>query len=459
MWYGKNQYNPVKIHTQFHTLNSSMAKLTATKCDTAKPNPHKDLIYSDDNCLKFRIRPSGNKTWRIDYTFKGERKSPTIGVYSKHATISTSNVNELLKHGQLTLSQARTIAKHWKDRRNAGHDPYAEWQLSLAEENEAMAIRQAVIEAESSLPTVNQVIDLFMQKIMNGKKSANNIHYRLSRLAYYIGEKKIRDISNNDIFIALDDIALGSREGKSAKQLAGEVLTQAKRVWKFAKARGFIEESCIAELTRADIDARPRKREVVLRIDEIVKLWRAISVGDQCKSDPVTIAALKLLILTGQRECEVCEARWSEMDLEKSVWNIPAERTKVKRVHLVHLAPLAVNTLKSLQYITGSSDFVFQSPLKPGQPIYGRSVYNALSTLFKRGLLKSITKCNVHDLRRTLITRLPDLGFDPFIGNKIANHVLPGVLGHYNHNSHEKDRKQALYRWAQLFEVDGSDVA
>lgn len=33
--------------------------------------------------------------------------------------------------------------------------------------------------------------------------------------------------------------------------------------------------------------------------------------------------------------------------------------------------------------------------------------------------------------RHTLITRLPDLGFEHFIGHNIANHVLPGVLEHY----------------------------
>jgi integrase len=433
-----------------------MAKLTATKCDTIKPNPDKDIILGDDDCLRFRVRPNGTKTWLIDYTFKGKRNNPKIGIYTKLATITSSDINALLKHGQLTLSQARTIAKNWKDRRNAGHDPYDEWKLFLANEKKSMLMRQAAIDAESSLPTVNEVIELFMKKMMNGKKSAEGVGYRLARLAKHIGETKIRDVTKNDIFSALDAIALGSREGKPAKQMSGEVLIQAKRVWKFAKSRGFIETSCIEELSRADIDARPNKREVVLRADEIVTLWRVINDGQQCKSDPVTIAALKILILTGQRECEVCGAKWSEMDLENAVWKIPAERTKTKRAHLVHLAPLAVYTLKSLQSITGASAFVFQSPLKPGQSIYGRSVYTALSTLFRRGVLSNITRCNVHDLRRTLITRLPDLGFEPFIGHKIANHVLPGVLGHYNHNSYEKDRMQALYQWAKQFESNES---
>jgi hypothetical protein len=42
------------------------------------------------------------------------------------------------------------------------------------------------------------------------------------------------------------------------------------------------------------------------------------------------------------------------------------------------------------------------------------------------------------DFRRTLITRLPDFGFEPFLGHKIANHVRSGVFAHYNHNTYEE---------------------
>jgi hypothetical protein len=67
----------------------------------------------------------------------------------------------------------------------------------------------------------------------------------------------------------------------------------------------------------------------------------------------------------------------------------------------------------------------------------------------------------LHDFRRTLITRLPDLGFEPFMGHKIANHVLSGVFAHYNHNSYEEQREAALKAWAARLEilVTGANVA
>jgi integrase len=162
---------------------------------------------------------------------------------------------------------------------------------------------------------------------------------------------------------------------------------------------------------------------------------------------------MKLLILTGQRESEVCEAKWTEFDMEAGLWRLPAERTKSGRAHLVHLAPQAVVILQSLKPITGKRRHVFASPKKEKQAIYGRSVNNALTTMFKVGKLPNVTPCHVHDFRRTLITRLPDLGFEPFLGHKIANHVLSGVFAHYNHNTYEEHRKTALKAWAAQIET------
>jgi integrase len=191
---------------------------------------------------------------------------------------------------------------------------------------------------------------------------------------------------------------------------------------------------------------------VTLRLDELVEVWRARGDLNRCEADPVTIAAMRLLILTGQRECEVTNAEWREFDLETRLWHIPAERTKSGRAHLVHLAPQAVTILETLKLITGHQKYVFASPLKKGQPIYGRSVNNALLSMFKRGRLPNVTQCHVHDFRRTLVSRLPDLGIESFIGHKIANHRLPGVLGIYNHAEYLPEREAALKTWAERIE-------
>lgn len=106
-----------------------------------------------------------------------------------------------------------------------------------------------------------------------------------------------------------------------------------------------------------------------------------------------------------------------------------------------------------MKKITGKAHHVFESPQQPGQALYGRAVNNALATLFARGALPNVTCCVVHDFRRRPVTRLPDLGFEPFIGRKIANHALPGVPAHNNHNTYEAQREVELKAWADRTEV------
>ena len=436
-----------------------MGRLAAVTCESAKPDPKRDRLLGDGDGLFLRVRPHGTKTWVIEYEFQGQRTKYTIGGYSRDGA-SGDSISSWLRHGQQSLTQARSIAGSWKAARRGGHDPAAEWEALLSHERGIESAKLAAVEAERKQPTVNDAVDSFMQKIMAGKKSASAIRYRLERLTAIIGDKKIRDVTRQDVIAALDTIAKGQREGQAAKQLTGEVLTQAKRLWRFAEEREWLAGSPIEKLTRATFDAKPRKRDVTLRLDELAVIWRTLDSRVLCKSDPVTIAAMKLLILTGQRESEVCEAEWTEFDMEAGLWRLPAERTKSGRAHLVHLAPQAVAILQSLKPVTGKMRHVFSSPKKAKQAIYGRSVNNALTTMFKVGKLPNVTPCHVHDFRRTLISRLPDLGFEPFLGHKIANHVLSGVFAHYNHNTYEEQRKTALLTWAARIEtlVTGANV-
>ena len=307
-----------------------MTKLTAMACEKAKSFQDKDRLLADGDGLSLRIRPNGTKTWIIEYVFDKKRRKYTIGQFSIQSAPGDS-LTDWLKVGQLTLAQARIIAVSWKASRRAGHDPIKEWHEALQEEIRVNDALKKAVELENALPTVKDVVDLFLKINIDGKRSENNIKYRLHRLCAYIGDKKIIDVSRQDVIFAIDSIGKGQKPGKSAKQLSGEVLIQAKRVWRFAKNRELVETSCIDELTRRDFDAKPKKRDVVLRFDELGVIWRTIDNPFLCKSDPVTLAAMKIIILTGQRASEVCNAEWAEFDLDAGMWRLPALRTKTNR--------------------------------------------------------------------------------------------------------------------------------
>ena len=423
-----------------------MAKLTDRACATTKPKPTGNILLGDGNGLWLVIHSGGTRSWMIDYLVKGQRRKLTIGNYDSKGGKS-QDLNGLLDGGTLSLAQARLIAAEWKQLRRAGRDP-------AAEREELKAAEQAKHEAELAQPTVAEATERFFQKNIVGKRSAHHVKYRLDRLSMSsLGNKKIRDVTRQNIIALLETIAEGQKEGKTAKLLAGEVLTTAKRLWRYAEAHEWVAQSCIAALQRKDFDAAYKPRQVRLRLDEIAVLWRALNDPLRCKADPVSIAAIKLIILTGQRESEVAEAEWAEFDLDTGSWYIPANRTKMERSHHVHLAPQATAILVALKRITGKSRFVFASPLKDNQPIWGRSLNNALATMFRLGHLQKVTPCHIHDLRRSLISGLPDLGFAAHIGHKIANHKLQGVFAIYNHAEYMNERKAALHLWAERIET------
>ena len=234
-----------------------MGKLAAVTCETAKRDSKRDRLLGDGDGLFLRVRPHGTKTWVIEYEFQGLRTKYTIGGYSRDGAPGES-IPEWLRYGQQSLTQARSIAGAWKAARRAGHDPVSEWEALLFKEREAEAATLAALEVERKQPTLSEAIETFMQKIVAGKKSAGHVQYRLDRLAAIIGTKKIREVTRQEVIAALDTIAKGQVEGKTAKQLSGEVLTAAKRLWRFATEREWVSESCIEQLTRATFDASRR---------------------------------------------------------------------------------------------------------------------------------------------------------------------------------------------------------
>lgn len=423
-----------------------MAKLTDRACATTKTHLSKNVPLGDGNGLWLIIQPGGTRSWMIDYVIKGTRRKQNIGNYDPKGGKS-QDVNGLLDAGTLSLAQARLIAADWKQLRRAGRDP-------ALERREIKVAEQAKAEIELAQPTVREAASQFFQKHILGKRSADDIKYRLDRLSLSsLGDMKIRDVSRKNVIAVLEKVAEGRKPGKTAKILAGEVLTTAKRLWRFAEAREWVSQSCLAPLTRKDFDAAYKPRQTRLRLDEIAELWNVLNDPIRCKSDPVTIAAIKLIILTGQRESEVAESEWGEFDLDAKIWHIPAHRTKMGRSHLVHLTPQAIKLLSEMKSISKNSRYVFTSPLKDNQPIWGRSLNNALISMYRRGHLSNITPCHIHDLRRTLISSLPDLGFAAHIGHKIANHQLQGVFAIYNHAEYLDERKAALLLWSSKIET------
>src|SRR5438477_8822524 len=84
-------------------------------------------------------------------------------------------------------------------------------------------------------------------------------------------------------------------------------------------------------------------------------------VGELRKREASAALALELCILTAARSGEILGMRWSEIDFDKKIWTVPANRMKAGREHRVPLSPRADTILRQLQKVK-TSEFVL-----PGQ--------------------------------------------------------------------------------------------
>jgi integrase len=253
-------------------------------------------------------------------------------------------------------------------------------------------------------------------KACQGKRTAKEIERRLRKdVLPIIGHIALRDLHRRDVIRVLD--------AKSEAPISAR------------KAYDDIRTMLGWALTRGDLDHNPiegmqgptnsKARERVLSDEEIKALWQA-------DFSPCCQQVLKLCLVTAQRLGEVTGLQRSELDLERRLWNIPGSRTKNGHPHSVPLSRLALEIIEA----GSKGNRVF--------PIRANSISQAVN-----GVQKGWT---AHDLRRTALTKMAELGIPPIVLGHIANHrttTKAGMtLGVYVHHAYEREKRDALELWA-----------
>jgi integrase len=146
---------------------------------------------------------------------------------------------------------------------------------------------------------------------------------------------------------------------------------------------------------------------------------------------------------------------WPEIDLANSNWRIGAERTKNGLVHDVLLSSAAVKIMNGRSRRHDKREFVFGARAGPFQgwsnakEALDSRVLKALRA--KHGDSTQLKPWRLHDIRRTVATRLGDLGVLPHVIEAVLNHVSghrAGVAGVYNRAAYAAEKRAALDAWA-----------
>ena len=377
-----------------------MAKaLSAKSIENLKPGTARREI-PDGRGLYLVVQPSGVKSWAVRYRSSGKPRKLTLGTFPA-----------------VSLAQARSQAAVALETVAKGTDPAAEKRDTA---------KAAETRAEDTFTALaRQFTELYIDRHLRPSTAAQYVHLLQIAEEAWAG-RTVHDIRRRDVVALLDRIAI------DRPVLANRMLGTLSKFYRWLVARDVVENLPVLGVLRP---TQEKSRDRVLSADEIKRLWLACDqigrIGD----------LTKLLLLTGQRRGEVGGMRWNEVNGD--LWTIPGERVKNGRVHTVPLSPQAARLIERQERIGNG----VWSENREGR--FGATLARNKHRLDE--LMRPDAPWVFHDLRRTCVTHLSEMGFDRDLVELIVNHVSGsrgGVAGTYNRSERMADRRAALQRWA-----------
>jgi integrase len=408
-------------------------------------NKQREIPDAGTRGLYLVIGPTGTKSWALRYRRPVSGRSAKL-VLGRVALVQGGESEPVLG-ATLSLAGARRLAAALSHDISQGRDPAAARQRTSSEPTTFANAAKEYIEhikraGLRSWPDTATMLGLDEQELSPVKGG----------LASRWRELHVSDITEHDVFRVIDEARMRGVPGtnprnKEPSEPRARAMHGALSVmFNWLAERRLVSDSPMTKLTRPDA---PAARERLLNAAEIKKFWRATA-----KLPEPFGSALRIMLLTGQRRDEVAGMTRSELSDDLSTWSLPGSRTKNKRPHVVPLPPIAREVIaarldagKKLHDMVNANcdQLVFSTT--------GRTPISGWSKTKKQldALMPDLPPWVIHDLRRTAVTGMVDIGVLPHVAELIVNHVSghkAGIAGIYNRSVQMPERKTALERWA-----------
>ena len=391
-------------------------KLADVALRTAKPAKGLRKL-SDGKGLQFWITPQGGRYWRYEYRFQGKRKLLALGTYP-----------------EVSVSKAREKAKLAREHVAAGHDP-SEYK------------RQTKIASRAAQDAVFGKIAarLVAKKRKAGKSEATigKMEWILRKVEGAIGSRPITAITVQEI------VRCFAKEEEAGKfETAKRMRTVIGEVFRYAIQIGLTEKDPVHATRGMLATHKPKHYAAILKPERFGELLRTID--DYATRNVATGNALQLMALLYSRPGELRQAKWEEFDLDNCIWEIPAERMKLRQTHIKALPKQAVAILKELQKFTGPNGFVF--------PATGRAAHcmseNTMNIALRRMGI-SAEEHSSHGFRATASTLLnaANMFSSDAIERSLAHQDKDPVRRAYARGDAMTERKKMAQWWADHLDM------
>jgi integrase len=337
-----------------------------------------------------KVYGSGRKVFALRYrTRTGRHRMLTLGTF-----------------GEMTVEEARDMAREEKVKVRQGEDPQAERQ------------REAV-----TIGTVRKLMTEWLEQYAKAhRKRWKEDEYRMNRrILPKLGKLALEDLT-------ADVLASWHRKiGKEAKVEANRAVETLRAAWRWADGEGLLPDG-LRDPTKRVKRFRERSRDRWLRVEEVARLMEAV----EKEEDPHVRAAVPLLLLTGLRKGELLGAKWAAVDLDRGEIRLPETKIGTSQVRLLP-AP-AVDLLRNLPRVK-ESPYVFPSPTDPRK---SRGDFKRQwERIREEADLEDIT---LHDLRRTAGSHMAQAGVPLQVIQEVLGQSHPGVTKIYARLASENER-------------------
>ncbi|PJR63595.1 tyrosine-type recombinase/integrase [Raoultella sp. T31] len=368
----------------------------------------KPYTLNDGNGLSLLIEPNGSKGWRFRYRFDGKPKMLSLGTYPLTSlTEARQKRDEAKKLVAAGINPSDVRKRDKQDRQNEISNTF---EAIAREWYEKRIDRWSVSYSEEMLKTFET--DVFP----------------------YIGGRPIADIKPMELMGVLSRL-----DERGATEKLRKVRQRCGEVWRYAIVTGRAEYNPAPDLASA---FSPHKKEhyAFLKTEELPEFFRTLNTYS---GSIVVKLAMRLQVLTGLRPGELRQGKWSEIDFDKRIWEVPPARMKKRRPHCVPLSDQAIAILEQLKPITGQYIFIFPGRIHHSKPMSEM----AMNVLIRRiGYAGRVTG---HGFRHTMSTILHEQGYNTaWIETQLAHVDKNSIRGTYNHAQYLDGRREMLQWYA-----------
>lgn len=372
---------------------------------------------SDGQGLYLQVETTGKKKWRFRYRFGGKEKMIGLGSYP-----------------ETSLAEARVKRLEMASCLDRGENPSEMRRAAKREAELAGANTFGVVAAE------------YLDKRIGEGIATRTIKKQKTLLAALLPDLSDRPIAEITPPELLEVLKRTERRGKHT--LANEARAIAGRIFRYAIASHRADRDVAADIRDA---LQTPKRGGHNAITEPKALGKFLKTLEGYKGDPLVKNGLLLLAHTFVRPGELREALWQEVDFEQSLWRIPAERTKLRRDHLVPLSRQSSALLKQMWQDRGSDTLVMASRIRKNKPVSDMAFNSALRRM---GITGDIHVA--HGFRKTASTILNEQGYkSDWVERQLAHVEGNNVRRAYNAAEYLPDRTRMMQDWSDFLEKLG----